>query len=165
MPTEEPYDNSKEDAGNGSFNDEDKPKNWEPDIKFSTSDFDLFNWDDSCFAEAKLTMINLWAYWCGPCMLELPDIEKLSNEYADKGLQVFGLTYPEEEKDNRAVAEDLGLSFQILLYTDDFDEYMDSGYLPTTIFVDSNGKVLGDAVIGAREYDEWKGIIEQYLAE
>ena len=98
-------------------------------------------------------------------MLELPDIEKLSNEYADKGLQVFGITYPEEEKDNRAVAEELGLTFQILLYTDDFDEYMDSGYLPTTIFVDSNGKVLGDAVIGAREYDEWKGLIEQYLAE
>lgn len=140
-----------------------KLADWKPDLTFSTSDFDLFNWDDTCFAYAKLTMINLWAYWCGPCRSELPEINRLSDEYADKGVQIFGLTYPEEESLNREVVDEFGLTYQMLLYTEDFDSYMDSGFLPTTIFVDTNGHVIGEPVIGARSYEEWKAMIDEYL--
>jgi len=143
---------------------ENTPAEWNPDITFLTTDFDLFSWDDTCFAKAKLTMINLWAYWCGPCVRELPEINKLSEEYADKGVQIFGLTYPEEEADNRATVKELGLTYQMLFYTGDFDKYMDSGYLPTTVFIDSNGHVIGEPIIGSQSYEEWKELIEEYLA-
>ena len=125
----------------------------------------MFRWDDTCFANAKLTMINLWAYWCGPCVGELPEIEKISNDYASKGLQVFGISYPEEETENREMAAEQGITYQNLFYTSDFDQYMDSGYLPTTIFVDSKGHVLGEAIIGARSYEDWAEIIDNYLSQ
>lgn len=152
-------------ADNGQDDIEAKLANWKPDLTFSTSDFDMFDWDDTCFAYAKVTMINLWAYWCGPCVSELPEINRLSEEYSDKGFQVFGITYPEEEVDNREIVKELGLSYQMLFYTDDFDSYLDSGYLPTTIFVDGNGHVIGEPLIGSRSYEEWKELIEEYLAK
>lgn len=141
------------------------PEEWNPDFTFNTTDFDMFRWDDTCFANAKLTMINLWAYWCGPCVGELPEIEKISNDYASKGLQVFGISYPEEETENREMAAEQGITYQNLFYTSDFDQYMDSGYLPTTIFVDSKGHVLGEAIIGARSYEDWAEIIDNYLSQ
>lgn len=137
----------------------------EPDIRFLTTDFDGNGWDETCFFDAKVTMINLWAYWCGPCVGEIPEIDKLSHDYADRQVQILGITYPEEEFDNREAAKELKISYPILFYTEDFDRYMDSGYLPTTIFVDSEGHVLGEPVIGARDYAEWAEMLDGFLAE
>ncbi len=138
---------------------------WDPDIKFLTKDFDGQGWDETCFMDAKVTMINLWAYWCGPCVGELPEIEQLSKDYADKDVQILGITYPEEESDNRETVKELGLTYPILFYTEEFDEYMDSGYIPMTIFVGRNGRVLGDPVVGSRDYAEWASMLDEYLAK
>ena len=42
--------------------------------------------DDSIISENKLTMVNFWATWCGPCVSEIPDLQLISEEYADKRL-------------------------------------------------------------------------------
>jgi len=46
----------------------------------------------------KVVVINLWATWCGPCRLEMPDLVKLNQEYKSRGVVVLGLatTYNEE---------------------------------------------------------------------
>ena len=137
----------------------------EPDIRFLTTDFDGNGWDETCFFENKITMINLWAYWCGPCVGELPDLEQLNKDYADKGLQIIGISLKEEEAENRETVKELGITYPNLFYTEEFDEYMDTGYYPTTIFVDSEGQVLGNAAIGSREYKDWAKIIEDLLKE
>ena len=137
----------------------------EPDIRFLTTDFDGNGWDETCFFENKITMINLWAYWCGPCVGELPDLEQLNKDYADKGLQIIGISLKEEEAENRETVKELGITYPNLFYTEEFDEYMDTGYYPTTIFVDSEGHVLGNAAIGSREYKDWAKIIEDLLKE
>ena len=137
----------------------------EPDIRFLTTDFDGNGWDETCFFENKITMINLWAYWCGPCVGELPDLEQLNKDYADKGLQIIGISLKEEEAENRETVKELGITYPNLFYTEEFDEYMDTGYYPTTIFVDNEGQVLGNAAIGSREYKDWAKIIEDLLKE
>ena len=137
----------------------------EPDIRFLTTDFDGNGWDETCFYENKVTMINLWAYWCGPCVGELPDLNKLSEDYADKGLQIIGISLKEEEAENRETVKELGITYPNLFYTEEFDEYMDTGYYPTTIFVDNEGQVLGNACIGSREYKDWAKMIDDLLKE
>ena len=174
-PTEAPSDNTEPTAepevtGEPEVTDEPEPTgeadaDWDPCIRFLTTDFDGNGWDETCFMDAKVTMINLWAYWCGPCVGELPEIEKLSKDYADKNVQVLGITYPEEEMDNRETAKELGITYPILFYTEDFDEYLDSGYIPMTIFVGENGKLLDDPVIGSRDYAEWASMLDEYLAK
>src|SRR5882724_8113627 len=40
----------------------------------------------------KVVIVNLWATWCGPCRIEMPELVKLSKEYKTRGLEVIGLT-------------------------------------------------------------------------
>jgi thiol-disulfide isomerase/thioredoxin len=136
---------------------------WAPDIVFTTVDTNGNTWTDACFAEHKLTIINLWAYWCGPCVSELPDMQKLWEEYADKGVQFLGISDEEDEADNIKMMQRKGITYPCLRYTDDFDAYLNTGYIPVTIFVDSNGKVLGEAHIGSMSYKQWRGLINKYL--
>jgi len=40
----------------------------------------------------KVVVLNMWATWCGPCRMEMPELIKMSNEYKSRGLIVLGLT-------------------------------------------------------------------------
>ena len=45
----------------------------------------------------KVVLINIWATWCGPCLLEMPQLSKLNREYKSRGVVILGLatTYNE----------------------------------------------------------------------
>jgi peroxiredoxin len=51
----------------------------------------------------KVIVLNIWATWCGPCRLEMPELVKISNEYKTRGLVVFGIatTYNEQNDPQR----------------------------------------------------------------
>lgn len=51
----------------------------------------------------KVIVLNIWATWCGPCRLEMPELIKISNEYKTRGLVVFGIatTYNEQNDPQR----------------------------------------------------------------
>ncbi len=139
------------------------PEDWAPDISFSTMDSEGNEWTDACFRDAKLTMINLWAYWCGPCTGEMPDLQQLYEDYRDEGLQILGISDKEYEEDNNYVVEQLGITYPCLRYTYAFDAHMNTGYIPTTIFVDSSGRVVDGPYIGSNSYEGWAEIIESLL--
>ncbi len=136
---------------------------WSPDIRFSTVDSEGKAWTDEIFSKNTLTLINYWAYWCGPCVRELPALETLSEAYAGQGVMVLGISDEEYEADNRTMMKQTGVKYPCLRYTEDFDAYLNTGYIPTTILVDSQGKVLGEALVGSRSYDDWASIVEEYL--
>jgi thiol-disulfide isomerase/thioredoxin len=43
-----------------------------------------------------VVLVNLWATWCGPCRMEMPELIKLQDEYRDKGLVIIGLDTDDE---------------------------------------------------------------------
>ena len=51
----------------------------------------------------KVVVLNMWATWCGPCRMEMPELIKMSNEYKSQGLVVLGLatTYNEQDDPQR----------------------------------------------------------------
>lgn len=51
----------------------------------------------------KVVVLNIWATWCGPCRLEMPELVKISNEYKTRGLVVLGIatTYNEQNDPQR----------------------------------------------------------------
>ena len=59
------------------------------DLKLQTLDGEALKLAD--YAD-KVLVVNIWATWCGPCRLEMPDLVKLSNEYKSRGLVVIGLS-------------------------------------------------------------------------
>ncbi len=134
-----------------------------PDFTFETVSTDGESWDQNCFADARLTMLNFWEPWCGPCVGEMPDLQRLSEEYADRGFQLLGVysdfDYTEEMYQ---VVEETGVLYPILEYVSAFDQFQ-TGYVPTTVFVDQNGHVVGEPYIGSRSYEDWAAILEELL--
>ena len=143
-----------------------KPQKWDPDIRFCTEDDRGNEWTEECFRDAKLTMINFWAYWCSPCVGELPDLQELSEDYEDRGLQVLGISFEEFEEQNVEIMIELGVTYPCLRYTSDFDPWLktEDGSIPVTIFVDSNGHVVGEVYVGGRSYGAWSVVIDELLA-
>lgn len=48
----------------------------------------------------NVLIVNVWATWCGPCRLEMPDLVKISNEYKSRGVVVFGLATTYNERND-----------------------------------------------------------------
>ena len=136
---------------------------WNPDITFTTVDTEGKEWTDRCFADAELTMINLWAYWCPPCVGELPDLQKLSEDYAARGFQLLGISPEEYEQNNMDTMQKLGVTYPCLRLTQSVDQEMNTGYIPTTVFVNQEGKIVGDVYVGSKSYEQWASIIEKNL--
>ena len=138
-------------------------EDWNPDVEFMTVDAEGNEWTDRAFADARLTMLNLWAYWCPPCVGELPDLQKLSENYPD--LQILGVSLEDYEQDNIRTMEELGVSYPTIRLTESLDREMNTGYIPTTIFVNSDGHIVGDVYVGSKTYAQWAAIVEKYLDE
>ena len=54
------------------------------------------------------------------------------------------------------------MTYPVILYDEVF-EHWQSGYVPTTIFVDPAGHVIGQPYVGARSYDDWNAIVAQMI--
>ncbi len=134
-------------------------------VRFSTTDREGKEWTEKSLEGKKLTMINFWAPWCGPCVGEMPDLNKLYENYKDDGLLILGIYGVDNSSTDEEVAatiKDTGVTYPNLRYCPEFSALM-TDYFPTTVFIDENGKILGEPVIGARSYDEWVEIIEEIL--
>ena len=142
-------------------------------VSFSTTDRSVKVYDESIFSGYELTMINFWEPWCGPCVGEILDIEKLYEKYSDKGLLVIGV-YSENTVEDEVdeILASGNVTYPILTYSSVFDKYQ-SGYVPTTILVDKNGNIIdtGESyegidstlIVGSRTYSEWEALITKYL--
>ncbi|PYN45404.1 MAG: thiol-disulfide oxidoreductase [Candidatus Rokuibacteriota bacterium] len=115
----------------------------------------------------KLVVLNFWATWCQPCVLEMPSLEALWQRYRARGLVVVGVSV--DRGSPRSLLEpyvrNLKLTFPILL---DPDSKTSNGWrvtaLPATFIVRPGGDVTGMAV-GAREWNSaaMQALIERLL--
>ena len=68
-------------------------------VVFKTTDRDGNEYTDAIFADYEVTMINMWEPWCGPCVEEMPDLQKLYENYSSKGFNIIGI-YSETEMED-----------------------------------------------------------------
>lgn len=99
------------------------------------------------YKSAKLTLINFWATWCGPCREEMPMIAKLFHEHGAKGFQVVGIAVesggPEEVRTFLDKNRQFGINYEILLGDDNaLSRFGDIEIVPTTFLFDSGGRLL-----------------------
>ncbi|MBR0382994.1 MAG: TlpA family protein disulfide reductase [Eubacterium sp.] len=121
--------------------------------------------DESIFAEADITVINFWGTFCGPCINEMPELAEWDKNLPE-GVQIIGIVVdvadtdaPEYETAKRLV-EETGVEYTNIIAGDQFDSIMENLVgVPTTFFVDSEGKCLCDEVIGA-DVQAYKDTVE-----
>ena len=133
--------------------------------------------DASLFADYKLTVVNVWATYCGPCLQEMPDLGELAGEYAEKGVQVVGVVGDVLASDGSISQSQMEKAAQIIEQTGadylhipmDLDLYQGelgtSLYaFPTTYFVDSQGRPVGNGLVGMVPSKEaWQAYIDAHL--
>lgn len=130
-------------------------------LVFSTTALDGTAVDESIFEGKKLIMLNFWEPWCGPCVGEMPDLQKISEEYSDKGFLIVGVFSTEDG--TQEIVDKLGISYPIIRFCDSFVPFQ-TGYVPTTVFVDDEGNSVSDPVVGSKSYEGWKALIDSLLA-
>lgn len=128
--------------------------------------------DESVFKGKKITMINIWATFCGPCINEMPDLGKINRDYADKGFQIIGIPVDITDYYGNLDENQVSLAKEIIDETGaDYLHIMPSVSLnsaklsqvtsvPETIFVDENGCQIGESYIGSRSEEQWLQIID-----
>jgi peroxiredoxin len=120
-----------------------------PYFKLPTIEGNLVSLSDF---KGKAVFINLWASWCPPCKLEMPDIEAAYEKYQAQNLVVLGINVTTQDNldDVKAFIEEYNLTFPILL--DESGEVSEELFhlrgLPTSFFIDSEG-ILQRIHIGA----------------
>jgi peroxiredoxin len=98
----------------------------------------------------EAVLVNLWATWCPPCRAEMQSIEKVYQEYKDRGFTVIAvnMTYQDDPSAVMPFVTDQGLTFPILL---DEGGDMANAYelrsLPSSYFIRRDG-VIHEVVIG-----------------
>lgn len=143
--------------------------------KFTAIDLSGKKVTEDIFKGKKLTMINIWATFCRPCIGEMPDLELISQEYADKDLQIIGIVcdvnYNADSYDMNLyqkaldVVEMTGVTYRNLLPSESLDiiKLGEVYSVPETIFVNENGEIVGTNYIGSRSAEDWKAIIDNLM--
>jgi peroxiredoxin len=111
--------------------------------------------------EGKGVMLNFWATYCKPCEKEMPYMEKLYPEYKDKGVEIVAVSVDATELVINRFVDKYQLSFPVLHdSTGQVMEAYNIGPLPTTYFIDENGKVE-EVVQGQLTLSKLEGYLQQ----
>lgn len=143
--------------------------------EFTATDLDGEEVDQGIFTGYDVTMVNVWATFCGPCLREMPDLGALHQEFSEQGFQILGIvtdvqapdgSISQEQVDLAAqIAEETGASYLHLLPSEDLIACLlwQVSSVPTTIFVDETGALIGKGYLGSRDAAAWRSIIEEKL--
>ncbi len=101
----------------------------------------------------KVTIIDFWASWCGPCRMENPHVVELYKQYHDKGLNIIGVSLDKDgDKWKEAIAKD-GLTWNhisnLKFWEDPIAEKYNVKAIPATFIVDANGVIVAKDLRGA----------------
>ena len=142
-------------------------------VTFAGQDMEGNTVSSDIFSESKLTMVNVWATYCNPCLMEMPGLGELAGEYDSEEFQIIGIISDVQEgADQKTMdyASDLirqtGADYTHLILNQSiyYALLTDVSAVPTTFFIDENGEIL-DTVIGAKEKSAWKEKIDAFLEE
>ncbi len=110
-----------------------------PDITVQTLDAQTVKLSDF---QGKPVMLNFWATWCGPCTAEMKNIEAVYQKHNDKDFVILGINQGEGTETIKGYAELWKLNFRLVRDADDnASRLYNVRALPTTIFIDAQGKI------------------------
>lgn len=142
-------------------------------VEFEGQDIDGNTITSDIFSESKLTMLNVWATYCNPCLSEMPGLGELADSYASDEFQIIGIVSDVMEGGDetavdqaRALIDQTGANYTHLLLNESIYHALltNVSAVPTTFFVDETGAIM-DIVVGAMEKDAWKEKIDELLED
>ena len=111
----------------------------------------------------KIVMLDFWSSWCPPCRAEASDLELVSREYRDLGVEFVGIAIWDREEDVRSFLNRYHVS-----YINGLDKYgliaVDYGVrgIPEKYFIDREGN-LARKFIGPMGLEDLEEVLDQLL--
>lgn len=141
-----------------------------------TMDIDGKEFSGKNFSDYDLTMVNVFATWCSPCVQEIPDLAEIQKEMRDKGVNIVGVVTDtvDQTGENQEALEKAKLIRERSKAEYPFlipDKSNFNGRLsgiqafPETFFVDKKGQIVGETYSGSHNKKAWLEIIEKELAK
>ena len=141
-----------------------------------TMDIDGKEFSGKNFSDYDLTMVNVFATWCSPCVQEIPDLAEIQKEMKDKGVNIVGVVTDtvDQTGENQEALEKAKLIRERSKAEYPFlipDKSNFNGRLsgiqafPETFFVDKKGQIVGETYSGSHNKKAWLDIIEKELAK
>ena len=143
---------------------------------FETTDIDGNTYTEKVFSDYDLTLVNAFTTWCSPCVNEMPELEELYQEMKDQGVGVVGMVLDSVSEDgtpddsivqkSQLLKEKTGVTYPLLIPDKGFLNGRISGLqsFPESFFVDKDGNIVGDPIMGSNTFDGWKEAVEKQLA-
>ena len=132
------------------------------DLVFSGKTLDETPIDSGMLKDYDLVIVNCWAEWCGPCVGEMPALERIHQEYPN--VLILGVWVGDDLNGAKEVIADTGVTYPTLGVSGTLEKYSGmSIYIPATYFFDGDGDETGEPAVGSREYEDWKAIVESLL--
>lgn len=110
-----------------------------PDFTVEIIGGGTFTLSDHLASDGRPLVLNLWASWCVPCRVEMPEISAFSTERAD--VRVLGVAVQDSETSAIDFAHEIGASYPLALGTPAFEEAYPVVGLPVTFVIGSSGRV------------------------
>ena len=122
---------------------------------------------DELFSGHKVTMVNIWATWCGPCVAEMPQLEQLNAAFAQENCQIIGLCVDavneEATAEALAILEKAGVTYPNIILSPEM-KWANVNVFPTSFFIAEDGTILTESVEGAM-INSYSGVLNQALAQ
>ena len=118
----------------------------------------------------KVVILDIWATWCGPCRMEIPDFVKLQEKYRDQGLEIVGVSIdPFDARGGGAPAvapfmQQYKINYHVWMVNSPsaLTGYPMGQGIPTTYVLDRNGRI-SKTYIGARAMSVFESDIRELL--
>jgi thiol-disulfide isomerase/thioredoxin len=113
-----------------------------PSLRLKSTDGKMVSLDSF---RGKPVLIDFWATWCGPCIQALPNVAKIYQEAANKGLVLLSIDQDEEAKTATDFLAKKGYTWPDFHDDGDIEKLMGSSGIPRVVLVDAQGKIVYDA--------------------
>lgn len=131
-----------------------------PDFTFKSLDGNKISLSDY---KGKVVIVNFWATWCGPCIHEMPDLQKLYEKYNKDGLQILGLTVQSREQQIPGLLKRTGVKYPILLDAEPaVEKYGPFNSIPQTYIINRDGEIV-EEITGPRSFKQFEKKIKDLL--
>jgi thiol-disulfide isomerase/thioredoxin len=113
----------------------------------------------------RVILVNAWATWCGPCVLETPGFQRVQDDLGERGFLVIGISADQEGPEAvRSFVEEMGITYPVT-----FGPHPVLGLLaaevrglPTSLLLDPDGRIVRK-VEGVFPEEELRRAVEELL--